>query len=134
MKVEEFINLKKGNMSVEYSLKFSRLSRFAPSMVSTHMDEMSRSVTGVADSVKEECQTAMLHDDITLASLMVYAQSVEESKLCRISRNLKRSGSSDQSQPRFMKRAQIQDGPSVPKVKLEKGSVSQGGKPTCATC
>ena len=64
----------------------------------------------------------------------MYAQSIEESKLCRISRNLKRSGSSDKSQPRFMKRAQIQDGPSAPKVNLKKGSGSQGGKPTCATC
>ena len=71
MKVEEFINLKNGNMSVEYSLKFSRLSRFAPSMVSTHRDEMSRFLTGVADSVKEECQMSMLHDDMTLARLMV---------------------------------------------------------------
>ena len=51
----------------------------------------------------------MLHNDMTLARLMVYAQSIEESKLGGISRNLKRSGSSDQSQPRFKTRAQTQD-------------------------
>ena len=35
IKVEEFNKLKQGNMSVaEYSLKFSTLSRYAPSLVS----------------------------------------------------------------------------------------------------
>ena len=39
VKVEEFINLKKDNISVEeYSFKFSRLSRFAPSLVSNPRD------------------------------------------------------------------------------------------------
>ena len=39
MKVEEFINLRKGNMSVEeYSLKFTMLSRYAPSLVSNPRD------------------------------------------------------------------------------------------------
>ena len=76
----------------------------------------------------------MLHDDMKVDRLMMYAQSIKKYKLGRISRNLKRSSSSDQCQPRFMKRAQIQDGPSSPKVNLKKGSGSQGAKPTCATC
>ena len=47
IKVEEFINLKQGNMSVEeYSLKFSTLSRYAPSLVYNPRDEMSHFVTG----------------------------------------------------------------------------------------
>ena len=42
IKVEEFINLKQGNMSVmEYSLKFSMLSRYSPCLVSNPRDEMS---------------------------------------------------------------------------------------------
>mgnify|MGYP002555469830 CR=1 FL=1 len=46
VKVEEFINLKQGNMSVEeYSLKFSMLSRNSPSLVSNPRDEMSHFVT-----------------------------------------------------------------------------------------
>ena len=57
VKVEEFINLKQGHMSVEeYSLKFSILSRCAPSLVSNPRDEMSRFVMGVADLVWEECR------------------------------------------------------------------------------
>ena len=48
MKVEEFINLIQGNMSVEeYSLKFSMFPRYASSLVSNPRDEMSRFLTGV---------------------------------------------------------------------------------------
>ena len=94
---------------------------------------MSRFVTGVADLVKKECRTAITHNDMNLPTLVVYVQSIEESKLSRISRNLKRSGSSEQNQPRFKKKAPIQDEPRDPKVKLEKGSGSQGGKPTYDT-
>ena len=83
-------------MSVEeYSLKFSMLSRYAQSLVSNPRDEMCRFVTGVADLVKEECCTAMLHDEMTLSRLMVYDQSIEESKPGRIVRNLKKSASND---------------------------------------
>ncbi|XP_049358616.1 uncharacterized protein LOC125823265 [Solanum verrucosum] len=47
-KVEEFINLRKGSMSVqEYALKFTQLSKYAPSMVADPRDGMSRFVTGL---------------------------------------------------------------------------------------
>ena len=50
MRVEEFINLKQGNMSVEeYSLKFTMLSRSAPYLVYKPRDEMSRFVIGFAN-------------------------------------------------------------------------------------
>ena len=51
--------------------------------VSNPKDEMSRFVTWVAVLVVEECRTAMLHDDMPLARIMVYAQSIEDSKLRR---------------------------------------------------
>ena len=42
-KVEEFINLKKGSMTVmEYSMNFVKLSRHATSLVSNRRDEMRR--------------------------------------------------------------------------------------------
>ena len=107
IKVENFINLKQGNMSVEeYSLKLATFSRYSPSLVSNPRDEMSRFVIGVADLVREECRTTMLHGDMILSRLMVYAQSIEDSKLWRMDRSLKRGGSSDQVQPRFKKKIQ----------------------------
>ena len=134
-KVEEFINLRQGNMSVqEYSLRFTQLSKYAPSLVSNPRDEMSRFVTGVSDLVKEECHTAMLHNDMNISRLIVYAQSIEESKLKRMNRNVKRGRSDEQSQPRFKKRAQDQDSSSAPKVNQEKNGESQFSKPTCITC
>ncbi|TMX00969.1 hypothetical protein EJD97_025522 [Solanum chilense] len=88
----------------------------------------------VANLVREECPSAMLHVDITVARLILYTQSIEESKLKRIARNLKRGGSSDQDQPRVRKRAQTQEEPRSAKVKFERGGGSQNEKPICFTC
>ena len=63
------------------------MSKYATSLVSKPSDEMSRFVTGVSDLVREECCTSMLHDDMTLATLMVCDQYMEESKVNRMSRN-----------------------------------------------
>ena len=87
-------------------MKFSKLSKYAPYLVPNTRDEMSRFVTGVADLVREECRTAMLHDDMTIARLMVYAQLIEESNLTKMPSNLKRSVDSDQVRPRFKKGVQ----------------------------
>ena len=134
VKVEEFINLKHGNMTVgEYSLKFSKLSKYVPSIVSNPRDEMSHFVSGVADLVREFC-TTMLHDYMSVARLMVYAKSIAESKLRSMARQLKMSGFSDQDQPRIKKRDQAQEEPKSSKVKLKKGSGSDKAKPTCAKC
>ncbi|XP_069154545.1 uncharacterized protein [Solanum lycopersicum] len=105
---------------------------YAPSIVSNQRDEMSRFVTGVDDLVVEECRTAMLHDDMTLDRLMVYAQQIEESKLSRMDRSLERSGDSDQEQTRFKKKVQSQGKSRSAKFKVEKGGGSKDGKPTCA--
>ena len=110
-------------MSVEeYSLKFTMLSRYAPSLMSNAMNEMSRFVTGVATlgkkSVVRPCSTRTW----TCVGLW-----------CMVN-PLNRGGSSELNQPRFNKRAPMQDWPSAPKVKLEKESVSQNGKPTFPTC
>ena len=53
---------------------------------------MSRFIMEVADLVIEVCCTTMLVDNMTLARLMMYAQSIEESKLRRRDRIFKRSG------------------------------------------
>ena len=51
-----------------------------------------------------------------------------------IYRSLKSSGPIEQNQPRFNNKASLQDEPRGPKFKHEKGSASQGGKPSCTTC
>ncbi|XP_049359583.1 uncharacterized protein LOC125824280 [Solanum verrucosum] len=105
-KIEDVINLRQGNMSVEdYALKFSMLSRYSPSLVSNLREEMSRFVTDVFDLVKEECRTTMLHGNMNISRLVVCAQSIEESKMTRMRKDLKRGGGG-----------------------------SQFAKPTCSTC
>ncbi|TMX01318.1 hypothetical protein EJD97_024722 [Solanum chilense] len=95
---------------------------------------MSHFVTGVTDLVKEEYRTTMLHDDMTVARLMVYAKSIEESKLKRMATNLKRVGYSDHEQTRVKNRAQTQEEPRSANVKFYKGGESQNEKPTCSNC
>ena len=77
-KVKEFINLRQGGISVkEYFLKFVKLSKYASSLVASSRDEMSKFVTGVTEDLVEDCQEAMLHDNMDLARLMLHAQQVE---------------------------------------------------------
>ena len=48
-KAEDFINLRQGGMSVlDYFLKFTKFSKYAPSLISNPRDEMSCFLTGVS--------------------------------------------------------------------------------------
>ncbi|WMV13633.1 hypothetical protein MTR67_007018 [Solanum verrucosum] len=105
-----------------------------PSLVSNPRDEMSHFVTGVSDPVEEECRTAMLYDDMNISRLMVYAQSIEESKLKRRNRELKTGRSDEQGQPRLKKRSPNQDSSSTPKVNQERCGGPSFSIPTCTTC
>ena len=72
--MKEFINLCQQGISVqEYSLKFTKLSSYAPSLVSDPRDEMSHFVTAVSDDLVEECHSSMLHDNMDIPKLMVRA-------------------------------------------------------------
>ena len=60
-KVEEFINVYQGCMSVqEYSLKFIKLSKYAFSLVTNRRYEMSLFVMGVSDDLVEECRCCQI--------------------------------------------------------------------------
>ena len=76
-------------------MNFTLLSNYAPSLLSNLINEMSRFVNGVSDLVKEECHTTILHDDMNISRLMVYAQSTRESKLKKMTRHLKRDASDE---------------------------------------
>ena len=66
-------------MSVlNYSLKFAKLSKYAPSLVSNPMDEMSCFLMGVSNGLVNECRLAMLHDNKNISHLMIHAQQVED--------------------------------------------------------
>ena len=74
-KIIKFINLHQGGMSVlEYSLKFTQLSKYAPSLVFDPRDEMNHFMKGLLDEFQEECHSAMLHDNMNISRLMVHAQ------------------------------------------------------------
>ncbi|XP_069155674.1 uncharacterized protein [Solanum lycopersicum] len=114
-KVVEFINLRLGGMSVhEYCLKFTKLSKYAPSFVSNPRDGMSRFMTGVSDDLQEKFHSAMLHDNMNISRLMGHSTHVEESRSRRKSNDSKRERSFDggssknrleiQDNPRFKKR------------------------------
>lgn len=97
-------------------------------------DEISCFVSGVADLVKDEYYMPMLHNDMTLSCIMVYYQSIDDSKLGKMDRNMNMSGSSDQSQPRFKQKVSCQEELRIAKVKLEKGGGSQVYKPKFTSC
>ena len=81
VKIDEFINLKKGSMTVkEYSLKFVKLSRYSTSLVSNIRDEMSRFLTGITGDLEDDYRAAMLHDNRDLSRLMVHVQQVEDNQ------------------------------------------------------
>ncbi|XP_049378060.1 uncharacterized protein LOC125842795 [Solanum stenotomum] len=90
-------------------------------------DEMSRFVTSLSDLVKEECHTAMLHSDMNISRLIVYGQSIEESKLKRMNRDVKRGRYDEQGQPRIKQRAPNQDSSSAPKRHYGKCLASTNG-------
>ena len=85
-----------------------------------------------SDIVKEEYRKIFLHGDMALSRLMLYAQSIEEFRLYRRSKDAKRGRTDEQGQPRFKKRAPNQDVPNAPKADYEKGGGSQIDKPTCS--
>ena len=101
----EFMNLRQGRISVkEYPLKFTQLSKYAPTLVPNSRARMNNFVMEVSSLMKEDCCTAMLHNDMDICRLMVYAQQIEESKLRKMNRDGKRHRSNEPSQPKSKKR------------------------------
>jgi len=79
-KMREFLNLKQGGMSVrDYVLRFSKLSKYAPTMMEDPRVKMGQFVSGLGDTVGSEGQAALLHKEMDLSRLMTYVEQVEDS-------------------------------------------------------
>ncbi|XP_049362621.1 uncharacterized protein LOC125827353 [Solanum verrucosum] len=117
--------------------------KYAPSMVASPRDMMNRFVMGVSKLVSKECRTAMLHDDMDISRLMVYAQQMERDKLQEEKiREKKRSrmdndksfhdGSDGHARSRNRQKYSGQDSFNTSRFDEEKGSGSPFPKSTCS--
>ena len=89
----EFMNFYQGRMSVqEYSLKFTQLSKYAPTMVVDPRARMNKFVMEVSSLVEKECRMTMLLNDMDISRLMVYVQQIEESKIREIRQDVRGLG------------------------------------------
>ncbi|KAF3668998.1 hypothetical protein FXO37_09257 [Capsicum annuum] len=81
-KVEEFMNLRQGSMTVrKYCLKFNQVAKYAPDLVADNRASMSKFVTRVFRYVVKECRYAMLNSEINLSRLITHAQQIEADKI-----------------------------------------------------
>lgn len=70
-----FMNLRQGGMNVkEYPLKFTQLSKYAPTLVANSRDRINKFVMDVSTMVEKGCRTTMILNDMDISSLTVYTQ------------------------------------------------------------
>lgn len=68
-------------MSVkEYSLNFTKLSRYAPEMVTEPMTQMSKFVSNVSKLVVKECRNFILVGDMDIPRLMAHAHKLRKKR------------------------------------------------------
>lgn len=78
----EFIDLKKGNISVkENSLKFTQLDNYAPTIVVNFRAQMSKFIYGVFKDAVMVCRMDMMVKKMNISRLMVHAQYIDNEKL-----------------------------------------------------
>ncbi|WMV13447.1 hypothetical protein MTR67_006832 [Solanum verrucosum] len=143
-KILEFVNLRQGRMSVEeYAQVFTRLSRYAPSIVANPKMKMSKFVSGLSDLIIKECSMVLLENDMDMDHLMIRAQRFEKEKLEERSRGTKRYRLEDDNfsleesygqsfyniPPKFNQKKVF-----TPKSQGVSGSGSYVIRPTCARC
>src|SRR5688572_3403425 len=77
-KMREFMNLRQGSMSVrEYALKFTKLSKYASTIIANPRVKMSQFMSGLNDTLVNACRSAMLNTEMDIARLMTHMEEVE---------------------------------------------------------
>ena len=72
-RMREFLNLKQGGICVrDCALRFSKLSKYAPSIMEDSRVRMGQFISGLGEMVGSEGQSALLHTEIDLSRLMTY--------------------------------------------------------------
>ena len=71
----KFMNIRQEGIGVqEYSLKFTQLSRYAPTMVEKRWARMNKFLFRVSSLVEKESRTLIILNYVHISRLMVYAQ------------------------------------------------------------
>lgn len=92
MKVQDFSNLEQENTSgKKYSLKFTQLSKYAPTMISDSRSNLNKFMSSVSKYMVKECRTTILVKVMDISKMIVHAQQVEEEKIMESERENKRS-------------------------------------------
>uniref|UniRef100_M1DQG8 Gag-pol polyprotein n=1 Tax=Solanum tuberosum TaxID=4113 RepID=M1DQG8_SOLTU len=73
-----------------YAQVFTKLSRYAPSIVAKPRMKMSKFVSGVFDLIAKECSMVILRSEMDIDCLVIYARCFEKEKHEERARGIKR--------------------------------------------
>ena len=75
----------------EYSLKFTQLSKYGPTMVENSRAKMNKFVVGISNLVVNVCRLSMPIPSMDISHLMVHDEQIEKQKLQQVAMELKTS-------------------------------------------
>ena len=110
-------------------------------MVGNSRARINKLVMGVFSFVEEECHTNMLHHDMDISRLIMYAQKIEKTELIKMNKDRKRDRPEEQSQPQYKKRFYNKYSPMVSNYRVSHPNSQEGSgggstfeRSRCTTC